>query len=92
MDQLFQTGLFINDYKICDWNRDIIMAMVQKSDKMKELLLGERDRSRTLAQNLKQTNDAKKQSVKLLMEMMPRSVAVRFVNNPNADLRNICEV
>ena len=75
---MFQTGLFLNDYNISDLNRDIIMAMVQKSDKMKELLLEERDRSRTLARNMKETNDMKRRSITLLMDTMPKSIAMRL--------------
>ncbi len=89
---MFDIGLFLNDYNISDWNRDIIMASVQKSDSMKELLKEEREKSRQLARNLKETSLARKKARDLLMEMMPKAVASELLNNPNADLRNVCEV
>lgn len=40
LDNLFEMGLFLNDYGRADCNREIIMATVQKSDDLKELLAG----------------------------------------------------
>jgi hypothetical protein len=92
LDQMFTIGLFLNDYNISDWNRDIIMASVQKSDSMKELLKEEREKSRQLARNLKECGVLKKRSRELLAELMPKQLANDFLKNSKGDFSNICEV
>jgi hypothetical protein len=38
VDELHRIGLFLNDYGSADCNREIIMASVQKSDDLKDML------------------------------------------------------
>lgn len=62
------------------------MASVQKSDRLKELLIEERQKSRQLVANYKKTRAAKKQTKQLLMEMMPKFVAIKFLKDPDTNI------
>lgn len=46
---MFRMGIFLNDYGDADCNREIIMASIQKSDHLKNLLQSEKQRSQVVA-------------------------------------------
>lgn len=68
-------GLFLNDYGDADCNREIIMATIQKSDDLKNLLKNEKERSIVLSGMMKEIAESKKKARELLCQMMPREVA-----------------
>lgn len=45
-ESMFKMGIFLNDYGEADCNKEMIMASMQKSDTLKQLLLEEQNRSR----------------------------------------------
>ncbi len=38
LDQLHEIGIFINDYSLSDCNKDMILASIQQTDNLKDLL------------------------------------------------------
>uniref|UniRef100_A0A914XKG5 guanylate cyclase n=1 Tax=Plectus sambesii TaxID=2011161 RepID=A0A914XKG5_9BILA len=82
-------GLFLNDYSDADCNREIIMATIQKSDDLKNLLKNEKERSMVLSGMMKEIAQSKKKARELLCQMMPREVANTLL--ATGQTGNVCE-
>ena len=87
---MFNTGFYINDLSMHDSSRDLVLVGNQRSFELKMALEQERDKSKSLEDNMKKLDDEIKITDKLLYQMMPKKIADRLrVGDP---VMNTCEV
>merc|ERR1719219_2758778 len=75
LNNLFWTGLFINDLSMHDYSRDIMLATTQERIQMKMLLAGAEKKAEVLEAQTKKANGIKKKSDDLISQMLPKKVA-----------------
>merc|ERR1719369_1644726 len=75
LNNLFWTGLFINDLSMHDYSRDIMLATTQERIQMKMLLAGAEKKAEVLEAQTKKANEIKKKSDDLISQMLPKKVA-----------------
>ncbi|CAI4231558.1 unnamed protein product [Auanema sp. JU1783] len=85
LDAMFRMGIYLNDYGDADCNREIIMASIQKSDHLKNLLQSEKQRSQVLTEMTREIALNKKKARQLLAQMMPIEVANTMLKTGKAE-------
>merc|ERR1719219_3077652 len=75
LNNLFWTGLFINDLSMHDYSRDIMLATTQERIQMKMLLAGAEKKAAFLNEQKKKLDEVMKKSDDLISQMLPKQVA-----------------
>ena len=90
LDTLFHSGLYINDLSIHDASREFVLVGTGHSEDLKNALSEEKQRSRSLEDNMKRLDDEIKKADNLLYRLLPRQVADQL--RRGEPTINLCEV
>ncbi|KAL8609067.1 hypothetical protein ACOMHN_033660 [Nucella lapillus] len=78
LDDMVNSGLYINDLSMHDSSRDLVLAGTQQSAELKLALDQEQEKSRLLGESMKKLDDEMKRTDALLYQMIPKPVADRL--------------
>ncbi|XP_070200385.1 soluble guanylate cyclase 88E-like, partial [Littorina saxatilis] len=78
LDDMFNSGLYINDLSMHDSSRDLVLAGTQQSAELKLALDQEQEKSRLLEESMKKLDSEMKRTDALLYQMIPKPVADRL--------------
>ncbi|XP_076471523.1 soluble guanylate cyclase gcy-31-like [Babylonia areolata] len=78
LDDMFNSGLYINDLSMHDSSRDLVLAGTQQSAELKLALDQEQEKSRLLGESMKKLDAEMKRTDALLYQMIPKPVADRL--------------
>ncbi|XP_036363133.1 soluble guanylate cyclase 88E isoform X4 [Octopus sinensis] len=90
LDNMFATGLFINDLSMHDCSRDLVLAGHQQSAELKLALDQEKLKSAILEKSMQRLDKEMKRTDTLLYQMIPKSVADRL--RDGEDSLDTCEM
>ncbi|XP_019639996.1 PREDICTED: soluble guanylate cyclase 88E-like isoform X3 [Branchiostoma belcheri] len=78
LEQMFMTGLYINDLSMHDSSRDLVLAGTQQSAELKLALDQEQQKSSKLEESMRMLDVEMKKTDELLYQMIPKAVADRL--------------
>ena len=90
LDTLFHSGLYINDLSMHDASREFVLVGTGHSEELKNALDEEKQRSKSLEDNMKNLDSEIKKADNLLYRLLPKTVAERLRNGEPTI--NMCEV
>eukprot|EP00794_Sanderia_malayensis_P012303 gene12303-13572_t len=78
LDDMYNVGLYLNDFCIHDASRDLVLIGNQKSAELKLALDQELEKSAELEESMKKLDQEMQKTDKLLYSMIPKTVANRL--------------
>ena len=90
LEDMFNTGFYLNDLSIHDSSRELILVGSQQSAELKLALDQEKHKSKAIEDSMKKLDVEMKKTDQLLYQMIPKKVADRL--RSGEPVMNLCEV
>ncbi len=78
LDNMFNTGFYINDLSMHDSSRDLVLVGTHQSAELKLALDQEKQKSMALEDSMKKLDVEMKKTDQLLYQMIPKKIAERI--------------